>query len=284
MTPATSAEGIGLLREPHDALAGMIADSAAPREVNAWWHSLDRAARHRLAKERPDLVGHCDGIPTLARDEANRRLLEAELDGGGDRPGLEELRKRIVGLDRVTGLCYFLLGFGGGLDDEVLLALGDPDSSRRTVVFVPGTGDLDRAMTMARDVHEADPTEETAMVFWLGYAAPGNAILEPPSLTYAKDASQVLARFLDGLAAVNGVPDYTVSAVVGHSRGTTVVAVPVRDGDRLRQGPDTTAGFGSRVFETDAGGQDPFTLHDGFWDEGNAARDSLAGVIAGGGR
>jgi hypothetical protein len=48
-----------------------------PKKVNEWWIYLTEDQRRYLIKHYPDQVGNLDGIPIVARDEANRITLDS---------------------------------------------------------------------------------------------------------------------------------------------------------------------------------------------------------------
>ncbi|HEX6075469.1 MAG TPA: alpha/beta hydrolase [Micromonosporaceae bacterium] len=83
-----------------------------PRQVHAWWESLTSAQRQYVIHRCPGRVGDLDGVPVIARDQANRtalararedaearrrrlddrgRVLEAELRSGWGVPALIHL-------------------------------------------------------------------------------------------------------------------------------------------------------------------------------------------------
>ncbi|MEU5872435.1 alpha/beta hydrolase [Glycomyces sp. NPDC047369] len=52
----------------------------SPEQVNQWWEDLTDAERAALVAEHPEWVGPTDGIPTEARDTANRTNLGNQID------------------------------------------------------------------------------------------------------------------------------------------------------------------------------------------------------------
>ncbi|GAA2269197.1 hypothetical protein GCM10009853_023360 [Glycomyces scopariae] len=53
----------------------------SPEQVNQWWEDLTDAEREALLAEHPEWVGPTDGIPTEARDTANRTVLDDRITG-----------------------------------------------------------------------------------------------------------------------------------------------------------------------------------------------------------
>ena len=51
---------------------------ADPQEVEDWWNGLSPEQQQWIAADRPDWVRNRDGIPTVVRDGANMRWLDAE--------------------------------------------------------------------------------------------------------------------------------------------------------------------------------------------------------------
>lgn len=160
--------------DPALALAALLDSGASPKAVNDLWESLSGAEQAALIEGRPDLVGPADGVPADARDEANRRRLDVDLQNldadishveqqleraerNGDEAAAETLRERLDGLtdtrrdlgvledrvdgpDRVTGQDHYLLDYDAAGDGKAVIAIGNPDTADNTAVFVPGTG------------------------------------------------------------------------------------------------------------------------------------------------
>ncbi|GAB3237365.1 alpha/beta hydrolase [Glycomyces halotolerans] len=183
--------------DPAGDLTEMLASGASPRAVNAWWESLSGTEQDLLIEGRPDLIGCTDGIPSEARDEANRRRLSAQLRNldaeisrigeqvsSAERYGrdeaaaslLERLRRlretredlatledRIDRSDRITGQDHYLLGYDAAEDGELIVALGNPDTADNTAVLVPGTGaGLGKAGDLGRAATMAHDAHEAA--------------------------------------------------------------------------------------------------------------------------
>jgi len=56
----------------------------SPQQVNEWWDDLTDTEREALIAEHPEWVGPTDGIPTEARDAANRVVLANEIGSLGE--------------------------------------------------------------------------------------------------------------------------------------------------------------------------------------------------------
>lgn len=68
--------------------------------VTRWWASLPPAARARLEREQPEMIGNLDGLPYDARLRANRRNIADTLDAS--RAEIGELEALIADLEEST--------------------------------------------------------------------------------------------------------------------------------------------------------------------------------------
>ena len=108
-------------------------------------------------------------------------------------------------------------------------AVGNPDTADNVATYVPGMGtdignmgkDIERGDTMAADARRADPSEDTAVIMWLGYDAP-DGLSAATSEEYATDATDNLRRFQEGLRATHE-GERSHNTVIGHSYGSLVV-------------------------------------------------------------
>lgn len=141
------------------------------KEVKEWWNSLSEEKRQQLLKDWPDKLGNLNGVPVVGRDEANRTIMQQDIDRLG-----EVAKSRGVTVDEVkahpekygmagammdrynnavkvsealkadenkTGARTYLQvyepeAFSG--DGRAAIAIGDPDHADNTAVVVPGTG------------------------------------------------------------------------------------------------------------------------------------------------
>lgn len=53
-------------------------DNASPRENNAYWDALDDRQRREIIDQHPEWIGNRDGIPSMARHEANVNRIDDE--------------------------------------------------------------------------------------------------------------------------------------------------------------------------------------------------------------
>ncbi|NEK60542.1 hypothetical protein GCU56_22035 [Geodermatophilus sabuli] len=201
---------------------------AGPDQVAAWWAALSTAARSSAIAGHPARIGALDGVPTWARDRANRLLLGRELADPA-RPGhavaesvSTEIRERE---ERGEDVQLHQFRPDEGL---VALALGDLDEADAVAVLVPGVGtdaayDLDAvaddAAAVAHATGAAAPELAVATVAWLGYRAP--PLARALSTSAARSGGPALDRALDGLVAARST-DPPRTTVLAHSYGTVV--------------------------------------------------------------
>ncbi|MFJ8625577.1 alpha/beta hydrolase [Kitasatospora sp. NPDC093550] len=235
----------GLL--PDGLLLGAVPDAdASPAEVNAWWNGLPTDEQQWLITEHPDLVGNRDGVPSAARDQANRILLPRLIaayergdhasDPNGELKlnGFRSIARRLRDSDG-TQPPVLLLGIGSEGRGRGILSFGDPDTADDVTSLVGGLGtELQRIgggdATRARAVYDAarrvDPTRSTASIAWLGYDAPLSAA-ETLDLGRARDGVDAYRRFLEGQRASHqGRPAHVTAQ--GHSFGSLLVGLAAR--------------------------------------------------------
>jgi len=228
-----------------------------PTEAAAWWTALPPHER-RLAMHRwPATLGSLAGLPAAVRDAANRQQLNRLLGslraewartvarGFGAVPvelrwvpdriraplAIAEAVERVLrapahGEPAARLLTLDLEGAG-----RVAIALGDVDRARHVAVVVPGMGQdarhgVERVVARAewlRQQVDRQSVESTAVVAWIGYAAPDWRQVPFPTRALAggrglaADVHAVVAgRTVDG-----GEPMHLT--VIGHSYGSTVV-------------------------------------------------------------
>ncbi|HYN95507.1 MAG TPA: alpha/beta hydrolase [Pilimelia sp.] len=264
-----------------------------PAEVNAWWNSLTPAQQEQAIRENADLVGWLDGVPATDRDTANRIRLDndklalqarenelrarlAYLMANPNAPQevpyqtpreiawlnaeLAKIDQQQANLGKVeTALAGLgdkglLLGIDPAGDGKAIVAVGNPDTSRHTAVWVPGLntdlgnvrGDVRRVRYLQERADGLTPEpDDVATVMWLGYDAPelsgSNTNLSVVKSERAEQGGAALDGFVTGLRATHEGGPYHVTAV-GHSYGSTVVAEAALRGDGLAVDDIVTAG------------------------------------------
>jgi Alpha/beta hydrolase len=253
-------------------LALLAQDPAALQRQLNWlradprrWNWLSPAAQEILIEAMPEVIGAMNGLPAVARDRANRivlqrtkaalearrRELEARppsmypdyVDPNADEwqqvldklRGIERLEQRLA--DEPGRQPAFLLGFSGEGDGRVILALGNPDHADNVVTYVPGTGarlgamrnELPRAEAMATDANASQYADEsTSVILWMDYDAPP-IVDEAVFDHYAENGAPALRSFQEGLDVAH-TRGGAYNTVVGHSYGTVVVGEAARGG------------------------------------------------------
>jgi hypothetical protein len=250
----------------------VVPRAAGPEEVAAWWGGLSAAAQLSALRSAPAVVGALDGVPSWARDRANRLLLRRTLRDPGS-PPREALLARVVdrriATEEAAGrqVQLQLLDLAG---DRVVLALGDLDTADAVALLVPGVSnspgdDLGALTRDAADVGDAAraavPGLTVATAVWLGYRPPGTL----PGIATRAAATRggaALSAALGGLAAARAAGGNTQprTTVLAHSYGTVVVDEAADVPGRLRA--DAVILLGSPGMEDDAGSLEAAEVYD----------------------
>ncbi|MEV0589526.1 alpha/beta hydrolase [Nonomuraea sp. NPDC050310] len=238
-------------------------DPALAGRVNAWWHSLSHDLRERLLGVAR--FGLLNGLPAIARDQANRRWLSAEKErltremtatagnplllGGWEKAANQLRRLEFVEKELRPHPGYpppLLLGFDLAAQGRLIVSWGDPDIADVTVTSVSGFttnldtahGDLRQSRALWLQATKTSGGRRIATITWYGYDAPQPDLsVFNPSRSVASDqparrGGAALAAFQDGLHAAH-LPSGTARVViVGHSYGslTTGHAARLRPG------------------------------------------------------
>jgi pimeloyl-ACP methyl ester carboxylesterase len=220
----------------------------------------------RLRTERDRLAGSLPTIPLqLTRAALVRSMLtiaesvERSLAAlAGRRPPARLLTLDLAGAGRVA------------------IGLGDVDHAQNVAVVVPGMGDDAGHGVPGTVGHAADllaeagrqSAQSTAVVAWVGYAAPGWR--QVPFPARARVGGQMLTADLATLAAARtGQPAHVT--LVGHSYGSTVVGAAMQAGARRA---DDLVLLGSPGVLADRVGQLGLSGHHAY--VGEAALDPIA--------
>jgi len=147
--------------------------NAQAADVNKWWESLSPDEKQREIAQHPDVIGNLNGVPISARNDANLRVLNADLSRVNDiarrfgvsaddvvkdpaKYGLSatDVTRFHNAVETQNGLrldagkdphqpnptflfAYQPEAFGG--KGRAAIAIGNPDTSPNTAVIVPGT-------------------------------------------------------------------------------------------------------------------------------------------------
>ncbi|MFE4606803.1 alpha/beta hydrolase [Streptomyces niveus] len=217
-----------------DYLADNVPSDKSPAERKEWWDGLTEEQRREYLDVAPDLVGNLDGIPALARDEANRNYLPVLIDSL-ERQGGKEAETMLDGLRGIeeklgksTRVPMYLLGIGDEGNGRAIVAYGNPDTSKNVSAYVPGLGTkldgdfaggtVQRALDTAKGAQVHDPS--SASIVWLGYDAPQS--LDVMSTGDAERGAPAYNEFMNGLGVTNENKDPHLTAI-GHSYGSLTV-------------------------------------------------------------
>ncbi|MFI8517275.1 alpha/beta hydrolase [Streptomyces sp. NPDC085481] len=227
-----------------DVLKDDIPTEGTPAERKAWWDSLSEEQRIAYMAVYPETVGNLDGIPSLARDEANRAYLPQLIGKLGDQ-GDEASATKLAGLrgiqDKLSMASeppMLLLGIGDQGNGRAIVAFGDPDTSKNVSAYVPGLGTkldggfaggtVQRALDTARGARKIDPS--SASIVWLGYDAPQD--VDVMSREDAERGAPAYNAFMAGLSTTNTFADPHITAI-GHSYGSLTVGTAAQLGDGI---------------------------------------------------
>lgn len=158
--------------EPVDADTQIPPPNTNPEDVHRWWTSLTPQQRQQFIAEHPDEIGNLNGVPILARNEANLAVMNRDLDrvrsvasrnnvsvddvlrdpakfglSATDVTRYQNANETKQGLDHDAGdplhpnpvflFAYDPTAFGG--KGRAAIAIGNPDLAKNTAVIVPGT-------------------------------------------------------------------------------------------------------------------------------------------------
>ncbi|MFI0238889.1 alpha/beta hydrolase [Streptomyces sp. NPDC016845] len=219
-------------------LAADVLDKT-PAERKQWWDHLSKEEQQEYITSFPDVLGGLDGIPAVARDQANREnlpLIIASLEGktaDGAQEKLAGLRGIQDKLSQNSHPPMYLLGVGLEGKGRAIVSYGNPDTSKNVSSYVPGLGTaLDgefaddtvrRAYQTAKGAQKYDPS--SASIVWLGYDAPG--FKDVMSTTNASKGASDYNSFMDGIQATSEHKNAHITAI-GHSYGSLAVGTAAR--------------------------------------------------------
>ena len=243
---------------------GSPKNSTNPQVVADWWRSLTDGERRAMIAAYPELIGSANGVTAEARDQANRVLLNRDLDGVAQRH-LERVRngtfnplnpthraelaitENALATDRALrsipkGEGFLLLyePRAYGNDGTVAISVGNPDTAANVTSYVPGLNTemdsaqdgVNRALNLYNSANKASPGSETAVIYSLVYDTPSDSILGDANTVIASDRAKEgganVANFVNGLSASRGENQPHMS-VIGHSYGSTTVSYAFTD-------------------------------------------------------
>jgi len=209
-------------------------------EVAAWWNALTPEEKKNIIENHPDEIRNLDGISANARDEANRKVLDKELerarhdrdelqkkvdeegfDDDNINPYLDDKNKadkRVKDLEKIQNLMgekegdgskYHLLTLDASGDKDVraAIAMGDVDKASNIATVVPGVGttvrdSMDGELHKAEELRNHSGSDNTAAVAWIGYDTP-DSIWSPETrgTGTADEGARSLNGFHEGIHA-----------------------------------------------------------------------------------
>ena len=209
-------------------------------EVAAWWNALTPEEKKNIIENHPDDIRNLDGISANARDEANRKVLDKELerarhdrdelqkkvdeegfDDDNINPYLDDKNKadkRVKDLEKIQNLMgekegdgskYHLLTLDASGDKDVraAIAMGDVDKASNIATVVPGVGttvrdSMDGELHKAEELRNHSGSDNTAAVAWIGYDTP-DSIWSPETrgTGTADEGARSLNGFHEGIHA-----------------------------------------------------------------------------------
>jgi len=209
-------------------------------EGAAWGDALTPEEKKNIIENHPDEIRNLDGISANARDEANRKVLDKELerarhdrdelqkkvdeegfDDDNINPYLDDKNKadkRVKDLEKIQNLMgekegdgskYHLLTLDASGDKDVraAIAMGDVDKASNIATVVPGVGttvrdSMDGELHKAEELRNHSGSDNTAAVAWIGYDTP-DSIWSPETrgTGTADEGARSLNGFHEGIHA-----------------------------------------------------------------------------------
>jgi hypothetical protein len=222
---------------------------ASPAAVKAWWSGLSLAEQQSFIHDQPGVIGNWDGIPVVARDQANRLNLPNLIAQYQQMPQpLSDIDQRKLDgflaiqtrLEQDRGLTppEFLIGLNDQGQGLGILSFGNPDTATNICSYVPGMGTtLSTVGSGGADSAKALWTTATnqgagsvASIVWVGYDPPPGPLDGDPAAVEAGGDSRARSgavsydQFMTGLRATHDGPQPHLTAL-GHSYGSLTVGL-----------------------------------------------------------
>ncbi|MGV9800139.1 toxin glutamine deamidase domain-containing protein [Mycobacterium sp. NPDC003449] len=253
------------------------------RDNARWWSDLPDAQRQALIETYPREIGNAEGIPPMARHDANARMLQRHL---AHRDLLVSRRDNGVAISKKEGQFVELVGqieaairagernaarlnvggpyllaldpaaFGG--NGRAIVSFGaDPYTAQSVSWYVPGMttsiGSLNtimrRGFNQLQSTLQENPDLSAASIAYLGYQPPGSWDPRVGSQRMARDGGQIFASDIRSFNAGRDVftgddGHFSGNHVFAHSYGSTTVS-HAGDGRRLADQVRTITLIGS---------------------------------------
>jgi hypothetical protein len=246
------------------------AEAVALAEANGhWWRGLSETQQRALIETYPHQIGNAEGIPPLARHDANSIRLQQDLarrdflvDKRASGIALTENEEKFIDLmnkiddamrmaernARQAGVGGpYLLAFDPDAFDGVgraMVSFGDdPYKAGRVLWYVPGMStNISKLHTMMlrgfntlQSTLQENPDLSVASITYIGYKPPGSWDREVASPQMARDGGQIFASDLLSFNAGRDVfaddgSHFSGNHVFAHSYGSTTVSYAGHDG------------------------------------------------------
>ncbi len=218
-----------------------VREAVARARRNAqWWASLSRDQQQALINTYSREIGNAEGIPPMARDEANQRMLRRYLahrdllvsrrdNGVALSPGQERYVKLMNEIDAAMRTAErnvekfgmrdqgpYLLAFDpqafGGVGRAIVSFGADPYTAQSVSWYVPGMSTTidklslitSRAFNQLRSVQQENPDLSVASIAYIGYRAPGSWDAKVLSQRLAREGGEI---FCSDISAFNAGRD-----------------------------------------------------------------------------
>ncbi|KEP74927.1 hypothetical protein HR12_02255 [Microbacterium sp. SUBG005] len=156
-----------------------------PEGVAPWWRRLSVEQQNVLIAEAPGVIGNLGGVAYAARDRANRIVLAEALEVARHIGSGESDQVRALEAVEVASRGRLLASLVLDRPPLAQVAVGDLDRASHLSVIVPGMNtsvenDIQAYATAAEKMQLSQayvsgvPTEDIAVLAWLGYQPPMN--------------------------------------------------------------------------------------------------------------
>jgi hypothetical protein len=254
----TRAELRDFAQENPDAVAGLVADPPAARDIAAWWGGTSPRARANLSSTIPGALGQLEGLPYRVRDSANRTTLaqtehsiRSRMSGSIGRAERDELTTRLHMLEQVAATLAAgtpdaprtLVSIDVTGEGRAVVAVGDLATADYVSYLVPGMFmDVDAQISAWADTAtnlraeqdgwlerlQPDSDATVATVAWIGYQTP--TLVNVASMELAREGRDALTASLTGLRAARG-DDQPYLSILAHSYGSTAALLALEEND-----------------------------------------------------
>ncbi len=257
LTELSRTDAVSALTRNPDTVAQLLERPPAASVVANWWGSAPASTRSAMLLAAPEAVGNLEGVPTAARDIANRAVLRntaAAIDerlrnpvGRAERTALLAQQHMLGEVERALrsddGVPRRLVAFDPEGEGRAVVAVGDPSNADYVTYLVPGmffgvdaqivawtetAADLAEAQREWLERLHPDAGATVATIAWIGYTTP--SLLNVASMELAREGRDALASALRGLQTERA-DDQPHLSIVAHSYGSTAALLCLEEED-----------------------------------------------------